>query len=538
MAGIRVLNVSSTPDIVLGEYRHPAIGPGGGVGEPVADRLVGVGREHPVGEWDLRYDEAIRGRNTVRVQHGVEVVDEFGPVGLRDPGHDHAERGLTVPGVLQDLPDRPVGVPAGASHEQPQVRGIEELVGELVVRLHHRVDVRRVQQRDAARHALARSEHEQSVPAGPDQAFLPDPGQRGQEVVLGEPVDLVWVTGQDGAVRRRPTHAGGAHVRPDDAVHQGGFPGACGADQGDEHRRGGAAHPGQQVVVDLAEELATFGLDLGGTGDLEDERYRGDPLPQVEQGGLEQARVNPDVRLSGGPGSDRGDGRWVSRLRGSGGLGLRRGSGLVSSDRDGRELLGHWLAGLGLVGHGLVGHGLGRRGLGRRGLGGLGLGGLGLGRLGLRGFGPGGLGPSGLGPDGLGSRSYDGLGGLQRHGGELDGLGLAARRQGGFGRHGAGRGRGLGRRHCRWAVGGAVVCRGGAPRESVYRWSVYRWSVYRWSVYLGSVYRGGREAGRGLVMARILIPCDSTIVSIGINNVIQFVRFNLLRRQFRPRLLG
>ena len=63
-----------------------------------------------------------------------------------------------------------------------------------------------------------------------------------------------------------------------------------------------------------------------------------------------------------------------------------------------------------------------------------------------------------------------------------------------------------------------VICRGGAPR--------------------GSVYRGGREAGRGLVVARILIPCDSTIVSIGINNVIQFVRFNLLRRQFRLRLLG
>ena len=160
MAGILVLNVSSTPDIVLGEHRHPTVGPVGGVGEPVADRLVGVSWKHPVDEGYLRYHEAVRGRDPVRVQHGVEVVDKFGPVGLRDTGQDHAEGGLAVPGVLQDLPDRPVGVPAGTGHEQPQVRGVEKLVGELVVRLHHRVDVRRVQECDTARHALARREHE------------------------------------------------------------------------------------------------------------------------------------------------------------------------------------------------------------------------------------------------------------------------------------------------------------------------------------------------------------------------------------------
>ena len=501
------MNVSSTPDIVLGEHRHPAVGPGGGVGEPVADRLVGVEREHPVNEGDFRYDEAVRGRHPVRVQHGVEVVDEFGPVGLRDTGQDYAEGGLAFPGVLQDLPDRPVSVPAGTGHEQPQVRGVEELVGELVVRLYHRVDVRRIKQRDAARHAFARRQYEQPIAAGPGQAFLPDSGQRGQEVIFGEPVDLVGVAGQDRAVRRRPAHAGGAHVRTDDAVHQRGFSGAGGADQGDQHRRGGAADPGQQVVVDLAKELAAFGLDLGGTGDLEDEGDGRDPLPEVEQGGFEQACVDPDMRLSGGPGPDRGDGL------GSGhGLGLGRGDGLggghglglgrgghrlgrgdrLGSGRHGRELLGHGL-GLGGLGLGLADHGL--RGLR---LGGLRLGGLGLGGLGL---------------GGLGSRIRDRLGGLGRHGRELHGHGLAALRLGGFGRHRADRGRGLGRRDGR---GG--ICGG--------------------DVYRGSVYRGGREAGRGLVLARILIPCDSAIVSIGINNVIQFVRFNLLRRQFRLRLAG
>ena len=230
-------------------------------------------------------------------------------------------------------------------------------------------------------------------------------GRVGRKLFSANQSIVVGVAGQHRAVRRRAAHAGRAHLRPDDAVHQRGLPGAGGADQGDEDRRGGPAHPGQQVVVDLAEELAAFGLGLGGTGDLEDERDRGDPLPEVEQGGLEQARVNPDVRLSGGPGPDRGDGRGVNGLRGNGGLGLGRaargseGAGLAGSGRDGRELLSH--------GPGLRGLGLrraraartragrpraararaGRARAARLGLGGLGLRGLGLGGLGLGGLG-------------------------------------------------------------------------------------------------------------------------------------------------------
>ena len=434
-----------------------------------------------------------RGRDPVRVQHGVEVVDEFGPVGLRDTGQDHAEGGLAVPGVLQDLPDRPVGVPAGAGHEQPQVRGVEELVGELVVRLHHRVDVRRIKQRDAARHALARREHEQPVPAGPGQAFLPDPGQRGQEVVLGEPVDLVGVAGQDRAVRRRPAHAGGAHVRADDAVHQRGLPGAGGADQGDEHRRGGAAHPGQQVVVDLAEELAAFDLDLGGTGDLEDERDGGDPLPEVEQGGFEQACVDPDVRLSGGldrtAAAGRGQrartrprarnprrARWPRTAR-PGTARSRARRCRAARARSGRARAGRARAARARAGWARAAR-------------------LRAGRIGRRGCGLGGSGAESA----TGSVASDGTAGNCT----VTGSPLSA-----VGRHRAGHGPGLGRRD-----GREGICR------------------------LRSVYRGRREAGRGLVVARILIPCDSVIVSIRINNVIQFVRFNLLRWQFRLRLLG
>ena len=176
------------------------------------------------------------------------------------------------------------------------------------------------------RHALAGGQHEQPVAARPGQALLADPGQRGQEHVLGEPVDVVGVAGQHRAVRRRAAHAGRADLGADDAVDQRGLARAGGADQGDQDGRRGLPDPGQQVVIDLAEQLGAFGLDLGGTGDLEDQRDGGDPLPEVEQGRLEQAGVHPGVSL-----------RLGSReLRGSGGL---RGLGVFVRGNGG-ELLG------------------------------------------------------------------------------------------------------------------------------------------------------------------------------------------------------
>ena len=72
------------------------------------------------------------------------------------------------------------------------------------------------------------------------------------------------------------------------------LPGAGRADQGHEQRRGRLADPGQQVVVDLAEQLGALGGDLVGAGDVEHERDGGDPLVQVQQGRLEQPGVHPD----------------------------------------------------------------------------------------------------------------------------------------------------------------------------------------------------------------------------------------------------
>ena len=99
-----------------------------------------------------------------------------------------------------------------------------------------------------------------------------------------------------GRVGGGPPDARLADLGADDAVHQRRLAGAGRADERHEQRRGRLADPGQQVVVDLAEQLGAFGGDLFGAGDVEHERNGGDPLAQVQQGRFEQARVNPDPR--------------------------------------------------------------------------------------------------------------------------------------------------------------------------------------------------------------------------------------------------
>ena len=162
----------------------------------------------------------------------------------RDPGQHDAQGRAPFLGVLQQLPDRRVGVPAGRGHEQPQVRGVQELVRELPVRLHHRVDVRRVEQGHALGHALAGGQHQQAVTARHGQPFLADPGQRRQEHVLGEPVRVVGMAGQHRAVRGRPPDPGRADLGADDAVHQRRLARPGRPDQGDQDRRARTAGAG------------------------------------------------------------------------------------------------------------------------------------------------------------------------------------------------------------------------------------------------------------------------------------------------------
>src|SRR5215469_11395139 len=98
-------------------------------------------------------------------------------------------------------------------------------MGKLAVRLHDRVDIRRVQDGDTLRHPLAGREHEQSVSSRHGQALLTYARERWQEDVLSEPLHIVRMTRQDRAVRGGPPDASGADLLADKAVQQRGL--AC-----------------------------------------------------------------------------------------------------------------------------------------------------------------------------------------------------------------------------------------------------------------------------------------------------------------------
>ena len=77
---------------------------------------------------------------------------------LRHAVEHDGQRGAAVAGGVQQVPRHGVGVAGRGGHEQPGVGGGEELGGERAVGLHHRVDVRRVEQRQARREAVGRAQ--------------------------------------------------------------------------------------------------------------------------------------------------------------------------------------------------------------------------------------------------------------------------------------------------------------------------------------------------------------------------------------------
>src|SRR5215469_4770717 len=168
---------------------------------------------------------------------------------------------------------------------------------ELVVCLHHRVDVRGIEQRDALWHALVRRQHEQAVLAGPGEPFLAHPRHGRQEDVLGEPADVVGVAGEHWAVRGGPADTGHADVGTDNAVHQRGFARPRRSDQGYQDWGTGFTKPRQQVVVDLAEQLVPLHPCLGHAGGFQRQRGRDDGLAQRQDRGLDEPGVHPDMRL-------------------------------------------------------------------------------------------------------------------------------------------------------------------------------------------------------------------------------------------------
>jgi len=123
---------------------------------------------------------------------------------LRSGGHaveDDRDDGTSVDGRAQQVPWHGVGVSGRRRHEQPQVRGGEELGRELSVLADHGVDVGGVEQRQTLRDRLV-GHQVQSARSG--KVLGGDPGEIGKDPVAGEPLGVAGVEDENGGSGRGP----------------------------------------------------------------------------------------------------------------------------------------------------------------------------------------------------------------------------------------------------------------------------------------------------------------------------------------------
>src|SRR5262245_12982834 len=105
------------------------------------------------------------------------------------------------------------------------------------------------------------------------------------------------MAGEDRAVGRGPADAGHADMAAHDAVYQRGLARSGRADQGHQDRGTGLAQPRQEVVADLAEQVAPLLPRLLHPRNLQRQRGRDDGLAQREDRRLEEPGIHPDVWL-------------------------------------------------------------------------------------------------------------------------------------------------------------------------------------------------------------------------------------------------
>ena len=134
--------------------------------QPAPDRRDDRGRQQALVRAQVRDDEQRRPLQPVPAEPVQEVAAHRRQRRRRDPVEHHRDRRATLDGALQDPPRQRVAVAGSGRHEEPQVGRLEQPVRRLPVRLQHRVEVRGVQQRDAARHLLV----------GDDASRTPGPG--------------------------------------------------------------------------------------------------------------------------------------------------------------------------------------------------------------------------------------------------------------------------------------------------------------------------------------------------------------------------
>ena len=193
--------------------------------------------------------------------------------------HD-GQRGAALLRGPQEVPGDRVGVAGRGRDEEPQVGGGEQLGGELAVGGDDRVDVGGVEQGEpgASDGAATSWSVRWSVPAplvrvSPGSTRSPE-NQR----------HVVGVADQHGRAGGGAQHPGGGDLRADQAVDQRRLARAGGAADDGEQRGVEAAQPGEDVVVELADELGPGLAGPRGAGDVELETGRGGGLAQGDEG--------------------------------------------------------------------------------------------------------------------------------------------------------------------------------------------------------------------------------------------------------------
>ena len=260
----------------------------------------------------------------------------------RHPVEHDGQRGAALLRGLQEVPRHRVGVAGGGGDEQPEVGGGEQLGGEPAVGADHGVDVGGVEDGEPGVERRRGDELERAVVG----AGAAGAGQLGQHAGVGEPLHVVGVADQHGRAGGGAQHPGRGDLLADQGVHQRRLAGPGGAADDGEQRGVEAAQPGEDVVVELVDDLGPGLAGPRGTGDVELETCRGGSLAQGDEGVGEGATRRRDGGKAGGRCRDVGvggpgfDGPGVDR---QGVLGRRPGGAGRVPRRDGlgRASRGH-----------------------------------------------------------------------------------------------------------------------------------------------------------------------------------------------------
>ena len=267
----------------------------GDAGQPAANRLDGGGRQQALFvDGGLRDGEQRRSGQPTLAHQLAEVRRDLRHGPRRDPVEHHRHGGAAFGGRQQELPRHGVGITGRRGDEEPQVGGRQQLSRELPVLRDDRVDVRSVEDGQTLRNRVV--DHQDQRPrvvrgsAGPRQS--------GQDPVVSEPPGVVAVMDQYRCSGGRPDDPRGGDLAPDQRVDQRRLPRAGRSADDSEERRVDGGEPGQDVVVQLAGDLAYGALLFGGVGQRERQPNRGDRRAQLGESSL-QRRLN-DAQLDPG----------------------------------------------------------------------------------------------------------------------------------------------------------------------------------------------------------------------------------------------